>query len=183
MANRKTKEARDEAIAELRSILKPGDTVDADVVRVSSSGMSRVIALRCIAYREEKEYPLLPPESAPYPLARDYDAKPLRVTRTPYIRSIDGLVSDACGYRLDEAGGVRVSGCGMNMCFAVVYELGRVLFPDGFGIEGTRPDGRKVRPKSKAAASRMAAAGVTFRGRNGDCSGWDPDGGYAMKYR
>ena len=50
--------------------------------------------------------------------------------------------------------GLIVSGCGMDMGFHVVYELSRILFPDGFKVEGV--------------------------GRNGDTSGWDKDGGYAL---
>jgi len=51
--------------------------------------------------------------------------------------------------------GLTVEGCGMDMGFHVVYELGRVLFPEGFKVEGV--------------------------GHNGDTSGWDRDGGYALK--
>ena len=51
--------------------------------------------------------------------------------------------------------GIRVDGCGMDMGFAIVYNLGRALFPQGFKVEGV--------------------------GRNGDTSGWDKDGGYALK--
>jgi hypothetical protein len=50
-----------------------------------------------------------------------------------------------------------LSGCGMDMGFELVYRLGRTLFPDGFKVEG--------------------------RGRNGDTSGWDQDGGYALNHR
>lgn len=51
--------------------------------------------------------------------------------------------------------GLIVGGCGMDMGFHVVYELSRMLFPDGFKVDGI--------------------------GRNGDTSGWDKDGGYALK--
>lgn len=53
--------------------------------------------------------------------------------------------------------GIRVGGCGMDMCFHTVYSLSRVLFPKGFKVDGV--------------------------GRNGDTSGHDNDGGYALKYR
>jgi len=53
--------------------------------------------------------------------------------------------------------GVNVGGCGMDMGFELVYTLSRYLFPEGFKVEG--------------------------RGRNGDESGWDNDGGYALKHR
>lgn len=50
--------------------------------------------------------------------------------------------------------GLTVGGCGMDMGFHVVYELSSVLFPGGFKVKGI--------------------------GRNGDTSGWDKDGGYAL---
>jgi len=52
---------------------------------------------------------------------------------------------------------LTVEGCGMDMGFYVVYELSRVLFPEGFKVEGI--------------------------GRNGDASGWDKNGGYALRQR
>ncbi len=52
---------------------------------------------------------------------------------------------------------LTVGGCGMDMGFHVVYEMSRVLFPDGFNFEGI--------------------------GRNGNTSGWDDDGGYALKQK
>ena len=92
-------------------------------------------------------------------------------------------VADAIGDRWDDRrGGVVVGGCGMNMCFATVYALGRALFPDGFGIVGEK-DGKRRRPKTAKAAAQMVRAGWRFRGRNGDTNGWDNDGGYALRYR
>lgn len=70
--------------------------------------------------------------------------------------NITNLVSKICGYRLDEKnGGVKVSGCGMDMGFSVVYDLSYQLFREGYATNGI--------------------------GRNGNTSGWDKDGGYALK--
>lgn len=63
------------------------------------------------------------------------------------------------GYADDKKDGIGVSGCGMDMGFSIVYNLGRVLFPKGF----------------KLAKGQY--------GRNGDKSGYDKDGGYALKQR
>lgn len=52
--------------------------------------------------------------------------------------------------------GITVGGCGMDMGFHLVYSLGRTLFPNGFKIKGV--------------------------GRNGDTSGHDNDGGYALNH-
>jgi hypothetical protein len=53
--------------------------------------------------------------------------------------------------------GIKIDGCGMDMGFSVVYDLSRELFPNGFDVQGI--------------------------GRNGDTSGHDNDGGYALKQR
>ena len=55
--------------------------------------------------------------------------------------------------------GIKISGAGMDMGFSLVYELGSMLYPDGFDL----PEG--------------------MRGRNGDTSGFDIDGGYALVQR
>lgn len=157
MTSKKEKaKARDEAVAYLRTILKPGDRITCTVLHVSASGMSRSIML---------QVPM-----------RQGDG-------TLRIQDISWRVADAIGERFDyRRGGVVMGGCGMDMCFAAVYSLGRVLFPDGFGLVGER-DGKKKRPATKAHAARMILAGWKFRGRNGDASGWDNDSGYSLDYR
>lgn len=72
------------------------------------------------------------------------------------IVCVDWYASKAMGRKRDDKhGGLKIKGCGMDMSFALVYDLGRTLFPDGFKVDGV--------------------------GRNGDTSGWDNDGGYALK--
>ena len=143
---------RQEAVRELRELLKPGDTVYTQLVSVSRSGMSRVIMPFVIKNNEP--------------------------------RYLGYLVEKACGYAFDrKAWGVKVRGCGMDMGFSLVYDLSRVLFPDGFGVEGTYPSGLKMRPETKETAVKSVEAGAEFYGRNGDRSGWDNDGGYALKKR
>jgi len=89
------------------------------------------------------------------------------VSRSGMSRSISMLNGDsdityfaalAMGEKIDQKnGGIKIGGCGMDMGFALVYNLGYCLFPEGFKVEGT--------------------------GRNADKSGWDKDGGYALKQR
>lgn len=55
--------------------------------------------------------------------------------------------------------GIKVTGAGMDMGFHLVYNLSRTLYPDGF----TLPEGK--------------------RGRNGNPSRHDDDGGYALNHR
>jgi hypothetical protein len=139
----------------LREFIKPGDTVYSLVRSVSSSGMSRTISF----------YVAL-----------------IDGTGRPYMRNIDALMSDACGIREAKGPGLVFGGCGMDMAFSGVYSLGRALFPEGFGEAGKTPDAKPVkRPPNKAVAARYVKKGIVFRGRNGDASGWDCDGGYALK--
>ncbi len=139
----------------LRGFIKPGMTVYYNVNSVSSSGMSRNISF--------------------YVALVDGDGK-------PYIRNINHLMSDACGIREGKSGGLVFGGCGLNMGFSGVYSLGCALFPDGFGVVGKDATGRTIRPLTKKKAENARAKGFVFRGRNGDESGWDGDGGYALDY-
>ena len=123
--NAKQKE-REDAVRELREILKPGDTVFVSLKHVSRSGMSRVIM--------------------PF-IIRDNEPR--------YLGWLVAKATDRTYNRNHE--GVNVGGCGMDMGFELVYTLSQYLFPEGFKVEG--------------------------RGRNGDMSGWDKDGGYALKHR
>jgi hypothetical protein len=108
----------------------------------------------------------------------------LHLIRDNEPRWIASLVATACDYSWDEKREcLKVSGCGMDMGFAVVYELSRTLFPDGFGVEGELSLGRKIRPTSKENAEEAVKRGAKFWGRNGDTSGWDNSGGYALEQR
>lgn len=127
-----TKEEKNEALETLRKMLKPGDVVYTILRHVSSSGMSRIIDL------------VIPCEDG---------------TGKPEIRSIGWLAARAMddNFANDRYYGIKVSGCGMDMGFSVVYNLGRTLFPQGF----------ELAPEQ--------------HGRNGDTSGHDNDGGYALR--
>jgi hypothetical protein len=71
---------------------------------------------------------------------------------------LSGMAADALGMRRGKTqDGIVTDGCGMDMCFHLVYNLGRVLYPAGFDL----------------------APGQY--GRNGDTSGHDADGGYALR--
>lgn len=105
----------------------------------------------------------------------------LVIQQNGIVRNIDSLASKAIGLRESDSGGLIVGGCGMDMGFHLVYTLGSVMFRGGFGVEGTTKNGRRVRPKSKRSASAHVGKGVNFWGRNGDRSGWDNDGGYALR--
>lgn len=98
-------------------------------------------------------------------------------------RPLDSLFSEATFDRTSQHGGIVIDGCGMDMGFALVYRLGRTLYPQGFGVlsESTPEFPHPVRAETPEQAARMVANGYTFHGRNRDPSGWDTDGGYAFR--
>lgn len=141
---------REQAIQNLRNLLKPGDTVYTVLRHVSSSGMSR-----------------------------DIDLYIFRDNRPRYLTQ---WAATALDWPMSKNSGIRVGGCGMDMGFHLVYSLSSVLYPHGFGIEGENSKKIKIRPDSKEKASELIKRGWKFRGRNGDPSGWDNSGGYALEH-
>jgi len=122
-----------ESLETLRSIINPGDTINCIIRSVARSGMSRRI---------------------------DFYINQSGVMSwiTPHVLRLGVMDETHKAWRnRGEPNGAYISGCGMDMCFESVYRLGRVLFPQGFAVDG--------------------------RGRNGDMSGHDNDGGYALKNR
>lgn len=110
---RVSKSAQSEALADLRSMLKPGDTVYTRLNHCSKSGMMRVIDLFVIRNNEP----------------RRITWAACQATGTTYNDKHDGM---------------RMDGCGMDMGFAAVYNLGAVLWPDGtpepHGMRNGQPD-------------------------------------------
>jgi hypothetical protein len=52
------------------------------------------------------------------------------------VVNLSYYVAEALELRYKEnTGSVFVSGCGMNMCFWVAYELGKALYGDGYSIK------------------------------------------------
>src|SRR5688572_7990389 len=70
---------RDEAAAELRKLLKPGDTVYTILRHRAASGMFRVIDLVIIARRTDLVYPKLPLQPGETYQRTDWEAQPKRV--------------------------------------------------------------------------------------------------------
>lgn len=113
---------REQAKAALRKLLKPGMTVYTILNHRSASGMTRSISLAIGGKNGE-------------------------------IVKLDYWVARAKGEHIDQKhGGLKVSGCGMDMGFNLVYNLGHMLWPKGT----KNPHGS----------------------RNGQA---DSDGGYALK--
>lgn len=112
---RKSEAERTEAIARLREILRPGDTVYCIIKHVSRSGMSREIELYAISEADE---------SCPRP-------HPVYLT---------GYAATALGWRRGDRG-VKVGGfgMGMDMCFHTVYQLAHAVFRDSPDTDGPKP--------------------------------------------
>jgi hypothetical protein len=158
-----------DSIQHLRGILAPGDKVYTILNNVSRSGMNRRISVAI------------------------GDGKAITNITWHVARALGEPVKNRAGYVQDV--GISVGGCGMDMGFHLVYSLSRVLFPDGFAPSklGIRPvDGKSVNvdigrgrnagPLKREEIAELVAKGWKFPGgRNGDQSGWDTDGGYALK--
>ena len=108
---------RQEAITTLLKLVKPNDVIYTDIKSVSASGMSRQIACY-IAYTN-----------------RQGQAR---------IKEITYYVAKALDHKIGSKDGLCVSGCGMDMAFHVVYNLGRTLWPNGtpepHGTRNGEPD-------------------------------------------
>jgi hypothetical protein len=54
------------------------------------------------------------------------------------VRDWTHSVAKVLGNKVDDDGGMKVSGCGMDMGFDVVYSLSRALYGDGYNCLGER---------------------------------------------
>lgn len=68
----------------------------------------------------------------------------LYATHKGELIRLTGYAADLLDYRTTDRGALKVGGCGMDMGFAVVYELGRALWPKGtskpHGTRNGEPD-------------------------------------------
>lgn len=112
----KAKQAeRDEAIQKLRAWFPKGSTVYTNVEHVSRSGMMRHISVW--GYRRDEEGKIaMDPNGEPYRVHPNY------------------AVSTALGWSMARDA-VKVSGCGMDMCFHLVYTLSHVIHGDGYALK------------------------------------------------
>lgn len=160
IAVNKTREARTaevtEALETLRGWLKPGDTVYTILRNVSRSGMQRTIQLVKI----------------------NDDMGPDHQYSANRVLHIGWNAAKVLGLRYDtEREGVVVGGAGMDMGFHLVYELGRALWPQGFGCVGERCPSNDHTNGDRDYTAHTATAercGIVH---------WHNDGGYALTRR
>jgi hypothetical protein len=109
-------------------------------------------------------------------------------------RWIGYLAAKATGISYDRnREGLRVSGCGMDMGFHVVYELSRALYPDGFGCIGSgcpsndHSNGDRDYTKHGAFAPVIAGRDEPLPSglypTDQTVTHWHRDGGYALRHR
>lgn len=85
---------------------------------------------------------ILKPGDTVYCLLRSVSKSGMSRTMSFYganYEFLDGYISNALGLRrvpMGKGEGLKVSGCGMDMGFRVVYKLGHALFGAGFGCIG-----------------------------------------------
>ena len=150
-STRTRNEQRDAAREALRELYPVGSTVHTKLLHVSRSGMLRSIAVL-------------------YP------------TPAGTIRDVSGLVARAIGSKLHSpTGGVAMGGCGMDMGFALVYSLGRALYPDGQPCNGS--DGYEIGTGPRCTSNDHSnERGDAYRAgfRKGRLHS---DSGYALSHR
>lgn len=101
-----TKAEKQAAIDDLRAMIKPGDTLWTVLRHVSKSGMMRHVDVYLLAVGD------------------DGKVRPRWLSR---------LISRALGYSMTTGArdSLKVPGCGMDVGFKVVYNLGAALWPNG----------------------------------------------------
>jgi hypothetical protein len=134
-----------ESAHDLLELLKPGDTVKTILRHCSRSGMSRRISL--VIARDSE--------------VTDITWDAARVMGDPIKQ----------GGKYVQAAGLVVGGCGMDMGFHVVYNLGRYLWPDGFVCPG----------ETCQSNDHSNNHGEEWRRKNFKGQRHTGDGGYALK--
>lgn len=93
------------------------------------------------------------------------------------IFDITWMVFRAGIAKLHRDGGLVMGGCGMDMGFALVYNMGQVLYPNGFpctGSNGWTATGRKAKNPRCLSNDHVNIGGAYRKGRK------HKSGGYAL---
>jgi len=156
-----------EAVERLREWVKPGDTLFTLLRHVSKSGMSRTIQIVSIK-----------PADGSGPGSAANRENGVEIGHLGYN------VAQALGEPYDrQKEGVKVGGCGMDMGFHLVYSLGSVLFPGGFGCvgEGCQASDHSNGDRDYTPHTSLLGAPVGVKPKKGHH--WHKDGGYALRHR
>lgn len=147
MASQSRAKEVEEAKEYLKALLPPGSEVLTLVRSVSRSGMSRVIDFFVIDPADHG------------------------------LKWISSYVAKVLGHNLSRGDqGIRIHGCGMDMCFHSVYSLSRALYPDGFGCTGKASWSDRCPSNDHSNGDRL------YKPHSAECEHWHSDGGYALRY-
>lgn len=108
---------------------------------------------------------------------------------SPDMADVFYWVSRAVGWPIDRNNyGVKVSGCGMDMGFHLIYSLSYVLYPNGFGCIGENREARTSCPSndhSNGDRDYTPNGGILagMPQADGVHTHWHKDGGYALRHR
>lgn len=161
MKHRVSEELRQESLDRLREQLPPGSTVYTVLRHVSRSGMCRWIDLFA------------------------FDKEGVKFYVSGYAWNVG--VGDGAhpNDQRSGGGGLRIGGCGMDMGFALVYELSRILYPDGFDCIGERcPAADHVNRVTPPPGTCRDHAGHRDGVCRGNCKPWHhgpAQGSYALR--
>jgi hypothetical protein len=133
-----------ESIIKLRGLLQPGYIVRTILRHVSRSGMNRRVSLVIAVGDDAKDITWLAAHALGDP-----------------VKNRAGYVQDV---------GIEVGGCGMDVGFELVYNLGRVLWPKGFECPGEKCQSNDHSNDPKCRRD-------TFKGQM-----HTGDGGYALRH-
>lgn len=101
------------------------------------------------------------------------------VIRDNEPQDITAAVAALTGQTMDrDRWGVKVSGCGMDMTFWLVYELSRALWPDGVpctGSDGRTPTGKRSKVNRCLSNDHVNTGDRAYRKGK-----YHKDGGYAL---
>ena len=116
---------------------------------------------------------LLPPGSTVHTTVRHVARSGMSRSISCYVirdnnpRWLDRLICKATGYTFDEKReAVKIGGCGMDMGFAIVYDVGWALYPQGFDCLGD---------------IRCPSNDHSNHGWGNGCPRHHTDGGYALR--
>ena len=156
---------KQEAIARLHEWIKPGDTVYTILDRVSASGMSRQVRVVLLSCDGKNEIAPLHPNYA--------------VGRALGLRH-----GKRNGRELDS---LTMQGCGTDVGFELVYNLGRVLYPAGFGCIGEKCNSNDHsngdRDRTPHGICRDCRESTHTPTPGHEYEHWHSDGGYALNHR
>lgn len=119
----------------------------ADDKALSKAEGKRLFAEQCAAKLRE----MLKPGQTVYTILRHVSSSGMSrrislaiVDSEGKLRNIDFWAANAMDDKIHKDGGIVISGCGMDMGFALVYNLGRTLWPNGtpepYGRRNGEPD-------------------------------------------